>query len=395
MAFSQISTPDFDTYPVRHRVTAVDVIEHGVRVTWSDGLCSGFNRFWLRENAADPATTHPVTRELTLPLLDVPDNLAVSHAEVSGCGGIIVIWSTGDTSEYHPGWLRAWCHEASGEMFQLPERLSWDASALPQVPRFNGPDVLIDEACFAAWCHALHVHGVAIVENLPANEQTIEDVPARIGPIRPTNFGFVFDVKDVPDATSNAYTTMTLPLHADLCTREYMPGLQFLFCIENSADGGVSQLADGFKIVAQLRADYPQHFETLTTLPVAFYNKATDSDYRFEKPIIGLDRFGEVDELRFSPWLRAPLAGSVDEVERIYQGLRTLFRLAEDRRNFVEVKLAPGDLLSFDNRRILHGRTGFDLKTGERWLRGCYLEREELHSRLRILARHKRERAAG
>ena len=34
--------------------------------------------------------------------------------------------------------------------------------------------------------------------------------------------------------------------------------------------------------------------------------------------------------------------------------------------------------------------SGFDPGAGKRWLRGCYLEREELVSRLRIIARRRR-----
>jgi len=36
---------------------------------------------------------------------------------------------------------------------------------------------------------------------------------------------------------------------------------------------------------------------------------------------------------------------------------------------------------------LLHGRDAYDQGAGERWLQGCYGEREELYSRLRILAR--------
>ena len=41
---------------------------------------------------------------------------------------------------------------------------------------------------------------------------------------------------------------------------------------------------------------------------------------------------------------------------------------------------------------MLHGRTVFDPSSGRRWLRGCYSEREELESRLRMLARAERRR---
>jgi gamma-butyrobetaine dioxygenase len=53
----------------------------------------------------------------------------------------------------------------------------------------------------------------------------------------------------------------------------------------------------------------------------------------------------------------------------------------------------PGDLVIFDNRRLLHGRDAFDPGTGgRRWLQGCYLERDEIRSRLRMIRRTARER---
>jgi gamma-butyrobetaine dioxygenase len=55
-------------------------------------------------------------------------------------------------------------------------------------------------------------------------------------------------------------------------------------------------------------------------------------------------------------------------------------------------RLSPGELMAFDNRRVLHGRAGFDPDSGSRLLRGCYGEREELESRLRILYRAQRAR---
>jgi len=44
-------------------------------------------------------------------------------------------------------------------------------------------------------------------------------------------------------------------------------------------------------------------------------------------------------------------------------------------------------MICMDNRRILHGRTRFSETHGERWMRGCYLERDELQSALRLVRR--------
>lgn len=234
------------------------------------------------------------------------------------------------------------------------------------------------------------IYGFAVLEGLPTTPEVIEEVPARLGPIRTSNFGNVFDVRSKPDPVSNAYTSMTLPLHSDLPTREYSAGLQFLHCLQNEATGGDSILADGFNISRTLQAEDPEAYQALTTIPLVAYNKAKDTDYRWETPMIGLNDDGALDEVRWSPWLRAPLKRSFEETDLVYRSLRTVYALAERADMKIKLRLKPGDLLGFDNRRVLHGRKGYDPETGERWLRGCYVEREELVSRLRIVARHRR-----
>lgn len=389
-------SPDFDVYPVRRAIAdaQVDAPADGraVAVTWDDGVSARYSVFWLRENAPDPETTHPETREQRLQLLEIPEDLRARAAWIDAAGALCVAWSTGEESRFHPGWLRAWTFEASDADPALPPRIAWEAGATA-APRFDGPKALSDEAEQARWLEALHVHGVAILEGLDATPEVIETVPRLIGPIRETNFGPVFDVRSKTGAaaTSNAYTAMTLPVHVDLATREYVPGLQFLHCLQNDARGGDSILADGRLIAETLRARDPEAFDALTRWQMTFYNKARDSDYRFDAPMIELDDAGEVDAVRWSPWLRAPVRAPFEVVDALYRGMRALFQMGEDPAFQATTKLRSGDLLGFDNRRVLHGRTGFDPSTGGRWLRGCYVEREELWSRLRILRRHARE----
>ena len=73
------NVPDFDSYPVVHRITAAQPMRRGVRVVWSDGLDARYHVHWLRENAPDPDTTHPVTREQSLQLADIPADLEANE----------------------------------------------------------------------------------------------------------------------------------------------------------------------------------------------------------------------------------------------------------------------------------------------------------------------------
>jgi gamma-butyrobetaine dioxygenase len=49
--------------------------------------------------------------------------------------------------------------------------------------------------------------------------------------------------------------------------------------------------------------------------------------------------------------------------------------------------LADGDLVVFDNQRILHGRTAFSSANHPRHLRGCYLTRDSVYCEAALLRR--------
>jgi gamma-butyrobetaine dioxygenase len=74
-------------------------------------------------------------------------------------------------------------------------------------------------------------------------------------------------------------------------------------------------------------------------------------------------------------------AGDAERLETWYDAyLRFYERLHADGCAF-ERRLAPGELVIFDNRRILHGRRAFQ-RGGERWLRGAYADADGLHATL-------------
>ena len=70
----------------------------------------------------------------------------------------------------------------------------------------------------------------------------------------------------------------------------------------------------------------------------------------------------------------------------LYRALRLWSALVDDPANRRTIHLAPGELVAFDNRRILHGRTAFELgASGRRRLLGCYLDIDELVNRRAVL----------
>ena len=389
-------TPDFDIYTKRH-ITGLEVSPLGLSVFYDDGAVSRHLAADLREHSPEAHTTHPVTRETLLSPLDVPENFHITQAELNDNGMVVLHWSeklSADdkgVSSFHPGWLYQTGLSGESDFGVDLSRQLWRADDFAEMPIIDGCKVLEDEEVFLAFLAQFIRTGAVIVRGLPEMPEMIETLPQKIGVIRTSNFGHVFEVKIKPEADSNAYTGEELLAHTDLATREYMPGLQFLFCLQNDADGGLSTLADGFAIAEHIKQTNPDAYKLLASRPIDFVNKAKTSDYRMHVPLFHCDASGELDEVRWTSWLRAPLRGELEEMAQIYKAQKLAYQLGNSDMFKAKFKLQPGDMMCFDNRRVLHGRTAFDPSSGGRWLRGCYMEREELWSGLRMSARRRRQ----
>ena len=58
--------------------------------------------------------------------------------------------------------------------------------------------------------------GIIMIDNVPQEEEAVEHLGERIGPLRHTFYGRTWDVRDKPDTRNVAYTARELPLHMDL-----------------------------------------------------------------------------------------------------------------------------------------------------------------------------------
>ena len=267
-------------------------------------------------------------------------------------------------ARFHPGWLRAHRHDGSSGDSNRAERTVWDASTPGLPPTFDGASVLADDDVLLEWLRAFRAVGVTRLRNVPLDPDAVGRVAAASGSCaRRTS---VSSSTCAPSRSRSRTPTprCRFPPHVDLATREYQPGLQFLHCLENSTTGGDGRYLDGFRLAAVVRDEHPADFETLTTVPWRWANRSPDSDYRWASTPIVLDRDGEVVEIRVGNWLRAPLHASFEDVEAAYAAYRTLFSLTYRDDLAIRVSYAPGDLMAFDNRRILHGRDAFEAAGG-------------------------------
>ncbi|MEM7223308.1 MAG: TauD/TfdA family dioxygenase [Pseudomonadota bacterium] len=383
-------TPDFDHWPVDHVVIGLDHSAEALRVDWSDGATSEHHVLLLRENSPDPGTTHPKAREMCIAPTEIAADVEIVSAALENKGAVLVAFSDGTSSAYHPGWLRgtAWLGEEAP-----PKQVLWRAGELEAPPSFDGPMALKAPSVFLAWLESLRDYGIARLRGLPQRDGLLEEIVTRIGPVRESNFGrqYVLAIKDNPD--SQAYTSDSLLQHIDLPTRETPHGLQFLYTRENTTTGGEGIYADAYRVAEDMRGEEPDHFRSLVTDKWDYNNRARTSDYRGRGPVVETDDKGRITGIRYNTFLRAPLKAPLEVQARAYRAYRAFCARAQSERYQMRIRYEPGDLLAFDNRRVLHGRAGYDAKGGTRFIEGIYGDRDDLYSRIRTLKRKLRRQA--
>mgnify|MGYP000529902728 CR=1 FL=1 len=79
----------------------------------------------------------------------------------------------------------------------------------------------------------------------------------------------------------------------------------------------------------------------------------------------------------------APLQADDNEMDCLYAALVCLLDLVNCSDYQIRFPLQEVDVIMFYNRRVLHGRSEFSPKTGDRALRGTYVERDDVMSKIR------------
>ncbi len=354
---------------------------------WSDGVRSEFHANWLADN--DPLHRDAFSGQRLIDITDLPSAPKIQSARVEGDQVRIDWHEVLPPTRLDVAWLvdfRAAPEESSrGLVFLWPDGAPLDARRdfawlTPTLWRS-------DRRRASAWMARLVREGLAFLGQVPAEPGALIDALAPVGQIVATNYGTLFDVRTVAQPENLAYSDQGLGLHTDNPYRDPVPGFQALHCLTSSATGGDSLFADGFALAEELRTADPEAFRLLTTTPVPFAYRSADAHLYAERPLIQLGFRGEVTAVHYNNRSIAPLQLAPSALEPFYRAYRRFAERLREQRFQVKVHLDPGDLVVFDNHRVLHGRTAFTPGAQARHLQGCYLSRDSVLSRAAVLRR--------
>ena len=346
-----------------------------------------FPAVWLRDNCPCAECVAPGTGQKLRDITELPNGLGVSGTELTPDSVVVTFAPDQHRSVFSRAWLAAHALDRHGGDAGRTEdhKQLWIPATLAARPetswhRFTG-------AGKAAALEAVLRLGFVLVHDVPAEPGTVLEVAAGFGFVRETNYGRLFDVRVEPAPGNLAFTSRAISPHTDNPYRDPVPTVQLLHCLRTAAEGGDTGLVDGFAAAAAFRAADPEGFGVIASTPIPFGYLDHGAELRACLPLIQLSPRGRVAGVRYNNRSAQALQAPYAEVTAFYDACRRWAALLAEPARQLNLRLAPGDCLIFDNTRILHARTAFTMSAGSpgRHLQGCYADLDGLASTLAVL----------
>ena len=358
-------------------VSEAKPLETGLDVTFGDASQSCFDYFWLRDNARDSESFNHASHQRELFTAHIDADIHPQSVTLEG-GAVVIQWpGMAEPVKYDGEFLHSY-RSPQAEYLYLSATL-WDKAKLEQPPALDFDELSKDQAQ-QALVSQLQTTGFSIIKNCPLDKTSVETVANTLGYVRETIFGGVWQFEDNQEMADSAFTSDALRPHNDGTYSHDAPGLQLLLCIGRNATGGESVLVDGFNIAEQLKAQDPDLYRDMTRIELTGIYKGDGHVLRASRPVFRENQQGELLQMTFNNYDRDTIRLNDSDMRRAYEGIIAIDKLLNLEENQWRYVLEEGEMMVFDNWRLLHGRTSYQ---GHRVMAGTYVNREDFESKLR------------
>ena len=365
-------------------ISSLHLDRNSLVVTWTDHTVTRYPWIWLRDHAHDDETLHPVTQQRQLFTAEVDADLVATDVALNE-DSIDLAWSDLSPNSVLPVTFLAKYRTPTVARPTSRDGITlWNGAIIrAHVPMVPYGAIMGSDDGVREWLAKTDEFGFCLAVGTPASFEATEALLRRIGYVRETIFGGMWEFTADLTKADTAYTNLELRPHTDGTYSHDAPGVQMLHCLQFDGTGGDSTMVDAFAIAKHMAAEMPEHFATLSTVAVPGQYIGDGSHLMAARPIFRHDHAGHLVQVSFNNYDRAPFLLPELEMIAFYDALRAFDTLANDQSLQWRHVLAPGEALLFDNWRVMHGRAAF---TGLRRMCGGYVNREDVESRLRQLA---------
>lgn len=368
-------------------VSRLGVSDLEMSIDWMDGHTSTFPSIWLLNACTSAAFGSTETGVRLFKLTDHPGDPRIKSANLASDGDVQIDWASGHRSQFTAQWLRGHCLSKVERAARRFKPIVWDKRLSNQIPYMDYPELVASPEKHLSFLETVRDIGFVILRDVPKDQARTEEVASLVGKLRITNYG-IFELESKPNPELSGDLANALELHTDEPYRVDPPGITLFHVLQQSEHGGDSTLADGINIANRLREQDPEAFRILVTIPARFHRSLKEGRaFEIQAPIISCDESGNVIGIRILDRGMAPVDTDIENVKPFYDALRKLLDLIYGQEGGITMKLAAGEMLVFNNQRLLHGRTAFDPSQSHRHVRTCNVDFDEFHSRLRVAYR--------
>ncbi|KAI1435931.1 Clavaminate synthase-like protein [Xylaria sp. CBS 124048] len=345
------------------------------------------SRVWLRDACTCDRCVDPHSGQKRFGTADIPRELPIQYLARDAAGNLEINWKQDFfTHDIHKSRYSVDIWRPSQQRPPIPDIRPWSAETLTaESPFFPYESLMTDGTDYRNIMSTLNRWGIIFMQGVPAVEDAVEKMVQRLGYLQETFYGRTWDVVSKPNAENVAYTSGKLDFHQDLLYMRNFPRLQLLHCLANSARGGESIFCDGYRIGFQFAQLYAKSRNSLLGRKVNYSYIRGEHAYRQARMVLA--KVG----INWSPLFQDPIQPDLmtpeglEKYNKWFVSIQRLKTLIENPLGTFKHRLQPGECVIFDNRRVLHGRHAFDPSSGERRLKGAYVDDDSYMSKLKSL----------
>ncbi|XP_043244182.1 gamma-butyrobetaine dioxygenase-like [Amphibalanus amphitrite] len=387
-------------------VSAVPACHQTAKVIFDDNKTAEFKYIWLRDNCKCPLCVDVDTRQKLLDTPALDPKIKPKALQINDRGDLVITWQSHGGEEHVSTFTNDWLYRY-GQCFMhdtftapatLEEDGAWPRPPLTlwnryiiqkRLPEVEYQEFIESDDALFEWLDMFYKFGFAMLRNVPTDPDQLKEVVGRFAYIKETQYGVTWSVRINPTPGVHLFQTgLGLQLHTDMNYRENSPGMQLLHCLKaehpdklGRDPGGQSFFVDGFRVAKWMEDNEPSAYHILTSTPILFSIKNKGQRYGNMVPIIVTDSEGDVTEIHYNNRTMGPLQAPDHVVVPFYHAYKLFSERMRQESQQLTFHLQPGDVVAFNNRRVMHGRGSYDPNKVERHLRGCYVDIDEAFSK--------------
>ena len=353
----------------------IKCLSNELNVKFVNNLEDNFPIIWLRDHAKDDMSWDDRSSQRKTFTAGLDKNLHIKKTSIIENGKYVdILWSDLESPtrySYEFLFKNSLNKENKSRNIKI-----WKKSDLNK-DVYIDYEIVISKDGFKKFLQKLYNWGFCVITNCKTEIKSVETIANKIGYVRHSIFGGLWSFKSDENMADSAYTQEELRPHTDSTYSNDAPGLQLLLCCKYNAKGGESIMVDGFKIAETIENENKEIFDILSNIEVPGNYIGDGVFLESKRPIFKINSKKELIQVSFNNYDRADFRLKNDLMIKFYEAIKTFDLIANSKEFQWRHILKPGELLIFNNWRILHGRGEFK---GIREMSGCYINKEDFDS---------------